>query len=306
MTDSSDRYAALSTEQPNPASLDLDALSPLEFVDLMQREDQRVFSALAAVREDLAECITLLADRFRNGGRLFYAGAGTSGRLGMLDATECPPTFGVPRDLVQAILAGGHECLIRSVEGAEDDGESGVHAVLERGVAPQDFVVGIAASSTTPFVRGVLQGAGNIGAYTILLTCNEVGTLDFPVGKIVVLQTGPEVLAGSTRLKAGTATKLFLNRLTTGAMVRIGKVYRNRMVDLYLTCDKLRERAIRTTREFTGLPRAEAVELLEKVGGSVKVAIFAHLKSLSPEEARHQLDSAGGHLGRALQDSSDE
>lgn len=302
MSDPSDRYAALSTEQPNPASLELDLLSPLELVDLMQREDVRALDALQRVREDLAECIALVADRFRNGGRLFYAGAGTSGRLGMLDATECPPTFGVPRDLVQAILAGGHECLVRSVEGAEDDGESGERAVTERGITAKDVVVGIAASSTTPFVRGVLRRAGGIGASTVLLTCNEVGDLDFPVGKIVVLQTGPEVLAGSTRLKAGTATKLFLNRLTTGAMVRIGKVYRNRMVDLYLTCDKLRERAIRTTREFTGLPREEAIELLERVGGSVKVAIFSHLKSLSPEEARERLDSAGGHLRRALQD----
>jgi N-acetylmuramic acid 6-phosphate etherase len=300
MTDPQDRYAHLSTEQPNLSSKDLDRLTSAEFVDLMQREDERVLEALAKVREELAVPIEELAKRFRSGGRLFYVGAGTSGRLGMLDAAECPPTFGTDPDLVQSILAGGYECLVRSVEGAEDKTDEGAAAIDQRGVSAKDFVLGIAASSTTPFVRGALERAKSIGAFTVFLTCHENPKLDFPIDRIVVLDTGPEVLTGSTRLKAGTATKLFLNRLTTGAMVRIGKVYENRMVDLYLTCDKLRERAIRTTREFTGLDREGAVVLLQKMGGSVKTAILAHRRNLDREAAEDLIARAGGMLREAL------
>ncbi len=297
---SKDRYAHLSTEQPNPRSEYLDRLSPLEFVDLMQEEEQRVLAALEKVRQDLADLIGILAGRFFDGGRLFYVGAGTSGRLGMLDATECPPTFGVPREQVQAILAGGFECLVRSVEGAEDDVTAGGKAVLEHGVTNKDFVLGIAASSTTPFVRGALQKALRVGAYTVLLTCHEGAVADFDLDRLIILPTGPEVLTGSTRLKAGTATKLFLNRLTTGAMIQSGKVYRNRMVDLYLTCDKLRERAIRTTRFFTGLERDEAVELLERSHKSVKLAILVHRLGISAEAATDRLQQVGGNLRLAL------
>ncbi len=295
-----DRYAHLTTEQPNPRSEYLDRLSPLEFVDLMQREEHLVLDALQKVRVDLAELIEKLTERFIEGGRLFYVGAGTSGRLGMLDATECPPTFGVPREQVQAILAGGYECLIRSVEGAEDDEMGGGMAVIERGISAKDFVLGIAASSTTPFVRGALRKALSVGAYTVLLTCHEGLVADFDLDRLVILATGPEVLTGSTRLKAGTATKLFLNRLTTGAMLQSGKVYRNRMVDLYLTCDKLRERAIRTTRFFTGLEREDAVYLLERSQRSVKLAILVHRLGISPEEATDRLKAVGGHLRIAL------
>ncbi len=295
-----DRYAHLTTEQPNPHSEDLDHLTALEFIDLMQREDTRVLEALEKVRQDLAELIGILAGRFNGGGRLFYVGAGTSGRLGMLDAAECPPTFGVSRDQVQAILAGGYECLVRSVEGAEDDEIAGERAVTERGVCAKDFVLGIAASSTTPFVRGALRKALDLGAYTVLLTCHEEAMADFDLDRLIVLATGPEVLTGSTRLKAGTATKLFLNRLTTGAMLQSGKVYKNRMVDLYLTCDKLRERAIRTTRFFTGLGRDEAIHLLEMSKRSVKLAILVHRLGISPEEAAERLEKVGGHLRLAL------
>lgn len=297
---SNDRYAHLSTEQPNPRSEQLDRLTPLEFVDLMQEEEHRVLAALENVRLDLAELIGVLAGKFREGGRLFYVGAGTSGRLGMLDAAECPPTFGVPRDQVQAILAGGFECLVRSVEGAEDDVAAGGRAILDRGVTSKDFVLGIAASSTTPFVRGALQQALKVGAYAVLLTCHEGAVADFDLDRLVILPTGPEVLTGSTRLKAGTATKLFLNRLTTGAMVQSGKVYRNRMVDLYLTCDKLRERAIRTTRFFTGLEREETIQLLEKSQRSVKLAILVHRLGISPEAAAERLQQENGNLRLAL------
>jgi N-acetylmuramic acid 6-phosphate etherase len=300
MTSPRDSFSHLSTEQPNPKSQNLDKFSPLEFVDLMQSEDHRVLEALQKVRLDLAEMIDELARRFREGGRLFYAGAGTSGRLGMLDATECPPTFGVSPSMVQAILAGGAECLVRSVEGAEDDESAGSCAVGERGVTSRDMLVGIAASGATPFVRGALRAAARQEAYCALLACHSEPIVDFPLSKQIILSTGPEVLAGSTRLKAGTATKLFLNRLTTGAMIQIGKVYRNRMVDLYLTCDKLRARAIRTTREFTGLSHEEAIQLLEDCGGSVKTAILAHCRRISGTEATRLLDLAGGHLRKAL------
>jgi N-acetylmuramic acid 6-phosphate etherase len=301
MNDPLDRYQHLSTEQPNPASADLDLLQPLEFVDLMQEEDRKVLEALEGVREDLAELIEILAGRFKRGGRLFYVGAGTSGRLGMLDATECPPTFGVPRDQVQAILAGGFESLVRSVEGAEDHKLAGAKAIRERGVTAEDFVLGIAASSTTPFVQEALHEAHRMGAYTVLLTSHEHAAPGVAVNRLVVLATGPEVLTGSTRLKAGTATKLFLNRLTTGAMIQIGKVYQNRMVDLHLSCEKLRARALRTTRVFTGLSREEALDLLESVGGSVKEAILVHRLNIPPGKARQRLEESGGNLRKALE-----
>jgi len=303
MTSPRDRYADLSTEQPNPLSENLDRLSPLEFVDLMQAEDARALAAAGAVREACAELIEILADRLRRGGRLFYVGAGTSGRLGMLDAVECPPTFGTDPDRVQAILAGGFECLVRSVEGAEDREDEGARGVTERGVRALDLIVGITAGSTTPFVRGALARAKEAGAFTVLLTCHEAPEISPSPDRVVVLKTGPEVLTGSTRLKAGTATKLFLNRLTTGAMIRLGKVYKNRMVDLYLTCDKLRERAIRTAREFTGLSREEAVDLLERCGGSVKTAILVRKSGLAPDAAEAFLDRCGGSLRRAVEAS---
>jgi len=272
----------------------------MEFLDLMQEEETKVLEALDSVRETLAQMIDNLAERFRKGGRLFYVGAGTSGRLGMLDSTECPPTFGVPETMVQAILAGGFDCLVRSVERAEDDRDAGREAICQRGVRDIDFVVGIAASSTTPFVRGALEQATALGAETTLLTCHESPSLPFQPTRVVILPTGPEILTGSTRLKAGTATKLFLNRLTTGAMIQIGKVYENRMVDLYLTCDKLRERAIRTTRHFTGLDREGAVALLERCQGSVKSAILAHRRNLDYNSTVKMLDEVGGKLGLLL------
>ncbi len=297
LTPDSDPYSHLTTEQPNPKSQHLHCLTPIEFVDLMQEEEAEVMDALEGVREVLAEMIASLAQRFRSGGRLFYVGAGTSGRLGMLDATECPPTFGVSDTMVQAILAGGQESLVRSVEGAEDDADAGAAAVRERGVTRGDFVVGIAASSTTPFVRGALKKARRIGSDSTLLTCHESPKLDFDLTRTVVLKTGSEVLTGSTRLKAGTATKLFLNRLTTGAMIQIGKVYENRMVDLYMSCDKLRERAIRTTRHFTGLNRTEAIALLKSSHGSVKSAILLNKCGVDYSTTVKMLDDAKGHLG---------
>jgi N-acetylmuramic acid 6-phosphate etherase len=301
MTEEPDRYKSFTTEQPNPASEDLDLLSPREFLALMQTEDKLVLDALGKVEKELVLLIEELAHRFRSGGRLFYVGAGTSGRLGALDAAECPPTFGASPEMVQTILAGGYECLVRSVEGAEDDRSGGVAAIAERRIASADFVLGIAASSSTPFVRGALSEASRVGAFTVLLTCNESIQTESHCDRTIVLATGPEVLTGSTRLKAGTATKMFLNRLTTGAMIRIGKVYKNRMVDLYLTCDKLRERAIRTTRELTGLSRDEAILLLSKVGGSVKVALLVHSKGVSPENAQRLLETCNGHLRNAME-----
>lgn len=300
MNDLSDKYRSLTTEQPNPASKNLDRLSPQEFLSVMQSEEKRVLEALEGVQSELAELIRRVASAIEAGGRLFYVGAGTSGRLGMLDATECPPTFGVPPTMVQAILAGGAECLVRSVEGAEDNRIAGERAIHERGATAQDVVLGIAASSATPFVQSALIAARRVGAYTGLLTCHENPQLDFEVDHIFVLRTGPEVLTGSTRLKAGTATKLFLNRLTTGVMVQLGKVYENRMVDLHLSCTKLKERAVRTTCDLTGLDRDAAIQLLEQSGGSVKVALVSHRLGIEPADAAVRLASVGGRVRSAL------
>lgn len=259
------------TERPNPRSQGLDAMGAPEIVDLFLSEEACVSDALAAARAELIAAVELTADALRNGGRLFYVGAGTSGRLGVLDASEIPPTFGTSPDLVQAVMAGGARALYRAAEGAEDQRETGALAMAERGVRAGDVVCGITASGRTPFVLGALERARELGAHTVLLSCNPARSRNgTPWGVEIDLPTGPELLAGSTRLKAGTATKCALNILSTAAMVRLGRVHGNLMAGVVVTNAKLRDRAIRLVCGLRGLARPEAEALLEANGWDVR------------------------------------
>ena len=247
------------TERRNPRTADIDLAEPLAIVDLMNAEDRTVADAVAAVREPVAALIGEVERAFRAGGRLFYAGAGTSGRLGVLDASECPPTFGVGFEMVQGMIAGGEAAMFRAQEGAEDSPEGGARDVDARGVRSGDVVVGIAASGTTPYVRGVLERARALGARTAVVACSPPPAATLAAADVaIVAVTGPEVLTGSTRLKAGTATKMILNMVTTGAMIRIGKAYGNLMVDLRATNVKLVDRSERIVMEVAGVGRGEA------------------------------------------------
>ena len=265
------RLERLLTERPNPASRDLDRLSPLRIARLMNREDRRAVAAVGRVAPRIAAAVTLIARALGAGGRLFFVGAGTSGRLGVLEAAECPPTFGTPPRLVQAIMAGGRASVFRSREGAEDDGHAAARAVRAR-VRAGDVVVGVSASGVTPFVHAALTAARARRAATVLVSCNPRTGVRVRADVVIAPAPGPEVLAGSTRLKAGTATKLVLNTLTTASMARLGKMYGNRMVDLQPRSRKLRERALRLVAELGGVPRARA-QLLLAAGGNVRVAI---------------------------------
>jgi len=250
------RYARLATERANPRSRALDLLSPRAIATLMNREDRRAVLAVGRVRSAIASAVSMIVAALRGGGRLFFVGAGTSGRLGVIEAAECPPTFGTPRQLVQAIMAGGRAAVFRSREGAEDDAVAARRAVGAR-VRKGDVIVGISASGVTPFVRSALEAARRRGAGTVLVTCNARGLGRLSDQVRIVPTTGPEVLAGSTRLKAGTATKLVLNTLTTASMTGLGRIYGNRMVDLQPRSAKLRERALRLISELAGVSRDE-------------------------------------------------
>ena len=285
------------TERRNPRSATIDTASALEIVDLIGAEDAGVPAAVARAREDIARAIDLVEAAFRAGGRLLYVGAGTSGRLGVLDAAECPPTFGSPPEMVVGIIAGGLPALIRSVEGAEDDVNAAIGEMDARRVGPNDAVVGIAASGTTPYVRAALGRAQALGARTVFLSCSEPPALlrDTCDACITVL-VGPEIVTGSTRMKAGTATKLVLNTLTTGAMIRLGKVYGNLMVDLRAWNDKLVDRGERIVMETTGLDRARARSVIEAADGRVKTAIVMARRQVSREEADRLLAEHEGRL----------
>jgi len=293
--------ASLTTEKRNPRSRGLDRRSMLEIVDLISAEDAKVAVAVGRQRRAIARALDLIVERLRLGGRLFYVGAGTSGRLGVLDAAECPPTFGTPPRMVQGIIAGGRRALVRSVEGAEDRPEDGAAAVRRRRVGAKDAVVGIAACGITPFVRGALGQARRAGAATVFVICapeaKRYAIADVVINPVV----GPEVVTGSTRMKAGTATKLVLNTLTTAAMIRLGKVYDNLMVDLRATNAKLRDRAERIVMAATGLGRPQARTLLRKARGWAKVAILMHFRKVGFREACRRLDRSGGFLRDAIE-----
>lgn len=290
----------LLTEQANPASQFLDQLSPLAFVDLVNEEDQKTLRAIAGAREDLAKAIALSANALRQGGRLFYIGAGTSGRLGVLDASECPPTFCTPPELVQGLIAGGAGALLRSSEGLEDIATDGAAVIHEHRIGEHDVVVGITAGGTTPYVHGALEAAQQRGAIAIFMACVPRSQVPASHDLDIRLLVGPEILAGSTRLKAGTATKMALNILSTGIMVQLGKVYGNRMVDVSVTNTKLRDRAIRILSDLAELDRPAAAELLDRSGQRVKLALLMHWGNLSADEAETCLNNHQGHLRQAL------
>jgi N-acetylmuramic acid 6-phosphate etherase len=294
------RRGHLLTEQANPLSTALDTFSSIELVQLFCEEDRRPQEAVAGAASALAEAVEAIAGRLRQGGRLFYLGAGTSGRLGVLDAAECPPTFCSDPELVQGVLAGGAPALLRSSEGLEDLFDAGREDLEARGFGPADALVAIAAGGTTPYVHGALEHARAIGALAIAMACVPADQVPMPCDIDIRLITGPELLTGSTRLKAGTATKMALNILSTGVMVRLGKVYGNRMVDVAVTNAKLEDRALRILEDLAAVPRSEGRSLLEQSGGSVKLALLMASRELGVEEARQHLDHCGGQLRRAL------
>ncbi len=298
----------LLTEQPHPASGDLDQLPTSDLVALFCDNERQPQRAVEGAAPALAEAIEAIAARLRRGGRLFYLGAGTSGRLGVLDAAECPPTFCTPPELVQGVLAGSAPALLRSSEGLEDLHSAGAADLLERGFRGDDCLVGIAAGGTTPYVLGGLEHARSLGGLAIALACVPAEQAPMPCDIDIRLLTGPELLTGSTRLKAGTATKMALNILSTGVMVRLGKVFGNRMVDVAVTNTKLRDRALRILRDLAGVERLRGERLLELSGGSVKLALL--LAALAPgeenpssrlAEARELLEQHGPSLRQTLE-----
>ena len=295
----------LITEQRNPNSLDIDLKSTEEIVAIFHEENQKVLAAVEAVSGSITQGVELITGTFRRGGRLFYIGAGTSGRLGVLDASECPPTFSTHPDMVQGIIAGGDRALRRSVEATEDKPEMGAQAIRERGVAEQDVLVGIASSGYTPYVIGALKEAHRLGAKTIFLCCSPAADVlrefvDVCIAPIV----GPEIITGSTRLKAGTATKLVLNMLSTISMIKIGKVYNNLMVDLQSSNAKLTDRGIRIIVEVTGADFDTAQETLARAGGSVKTAIVMLAAGVGYDDAVCRLEAQAGVLRSVLEETS--
>jgi N-acetylmuramic acid 6-phosphate etherase len=293
------RYERLPTERVDPRSRALDRLSAVAIARLMNRADREAVMAVSRAARQTARAVDLITRSLARRGRLLFVGAGTSGRLGVLEAAECPPTFGTPATLVQAVIAGGRRAVFRSAEGAEDDAAAGARQVGRRARAG-DVVVGIAASGVTPFVLGALRAAGRRGAATVLVTCNP-GVSQRAAQVVIALAVGPEVLAGSTRLKAGTATKLTLNTLTTASFARLGKVYGNRMVDLRPRSAKLQARAERLVRELGGVGPAEAGRLLRAAGGSTKQAIVMARLAVGAAAARRLLAGESGSLRPLLE-----
>jgi N-acetylmuramic acid 6-phosphate etherase len=289
------------TEKRNPRTANIDLATPIEIVDLIAAEDARVPAVVHSQRQQIGRAIEEAEATFRRGGRLFYVGAGTSGRLGVLDASEMPPTCGTDPELVQGIIAGGPKALTRSQEGAEDRLESAVEDLNAHGVRAGDFVIGIAASGTTPYVRRALAHARSVGARTGLVACSPPPDETVQLVDILILPiTGPEVVTGSTRMRAGTATKLVLNTITTGAMIRLGKTYGNLMVDLRATNKKLEDRSERIIAEVCELSRQDARALLDRAGGTVKTAIAMHFLHASRDDAERALAGAGGVIRRAI------
>jgi N-acetylmuramic acid 6-phosphate etherase len=289
------------TERPNPATEDIDRRTTGEILALMNEADASVPAAVRLVLPQIERVVDEIVARWGRGGRLFYFGAGTSGRLGVLDASECPPTFGSPAEQVQGVIAGGDGALRQAVEGAEDNAARGTEDVDAAGVGAQDVVVGLAASGTTPYVAGALRAARERQAFTVSLVCNGGSPLSRLADVAIEVEVGPEVIAGSTRLKAGTAQKLVLNMLTTASMIRTGKVFGNLMVDLSATNQKLRRRARRIVAAVAGIDEPGAGRLLESTGYRVKPAILMANRGVSAAEAETLLAAAGGILRRAIE-----
>lgn len=290
----------LVTEMRNPHTMNLDQMSPLEFVQVMNQEDAKVIAAIEEVLPQVAQAIEWVAKAFEAGGRLIYMGAGTSGRLGVLDAAECPPTFGVPPSQVIGMIAGGCRAMTDAVEGAEDSSTLGEQDLRHIKLSPRDVVVGLAASGRTPYVIYALRYAKAVGAHTIALACNRPSEIGREADLAIEPVVGPEVLTGSTRLKAGTAQKLILNMISTGSMVRTGKAYQNLMVDVQASNQKLNERARRIVMEASGCSLDEAKRALTAADGEVKTALVMVLVGASADEARERLAASGGHVRGAM------
>jgi N-acetylmuramic acid 6-phosphate etherase len=288
------------TETINPRTRDIDRVPTLEMVRLIADEDARVAPAVAAEAENITRAIDAIAERLRRGGRLIYIGAGTSGRLGVLDAAEIPPTFGVPPGQVLALIAGGARAITESIEGAEDDADGGAREIARVNVASDDAVVGIAASGATPYVIGGMQAAKRRGAFVAGVACNRPTPMEEIADVMIAPLVGPEVIAGSTRLKAGSAQKMVLNMLSTGAMIRLGKTFGNLMVDVQATNTKLRERARRIVETACDLSPEQAAALLARCNGEVKTAIVVALARVSPDQARQRLRAANGFVRGAV------
>jgi N-acetylmuramic acid 6-phosphate etherase len=293
---------SLATEQRNPHSQHIDTASIPEILRVINTEDHRVPIAVRREIPHIAQAVEHVVEAFRSGGRLFYVGAGTSGRLGIVDASECPPTFGTDPEMVQGLIAGGREAVFRSQEGAEDVPEDGARALEEAGVTSDDVVCGIASSGRTPYVVGAVEHARDtIGCPTLFVTTIPRDEFDVDVDVAMCPAVGPEVIMGSTRMKSGTAQKLVLNMITTAAMVRLGKVYENMMVDLRRTSEKLVERGIRTLMMVTGIPYDDAEAVLDEADGHVKTAIVVVLADVGVEEARRRLEEADGFVRPAIE-----
>ena len=291
----------LTTEKRNRRSKDIDCMSTQQIVDLINDEDALVVPAVRRERQQIARAVDMSVESFGKGGRLFYVGAGTSGRLGVLDASECPPTFGASASMVQGIIAGGRRALVKSIEGAEDFASDGRDVIAKRNIRPADTVVGIAACGITPFVHGALKEARRIGAGTVFITCAPEAVKHIGADIIINPIVGAEVVTGSTRMKAGTATKLVLNTLTTTAMIKMGKVYGNLMVDLKATNEKLKDRSQRIVTQLTGLPPKKATALLASANGHVKTAIVMHFKKTPYKKAGDILKQNNQSLRKAIE-----
>jgi N-acetylmuramic acid 6-phosphate etherase len=296
-----DEISKLSTEQRNPASMDIDVRSTAEILKIINNEDKTVPFAVEKELPYIEQAAELIVKAIKNGGRLLYFGAGTSGRLGVVDASECPPTFGTPPGMVRGFIAGGKEAMFRSQEGAEDHEENGAADVIKVQATNKDVVCGIAASKRTPYVLGAVKKAKELGAVTLFVTCNPRSEFNIKEVDVAICPyVGPEVIMGSTRMKSGTAQKLVLNMLTTAAMIRLGKVYENMMIDLQLTNRKLAERSRKIIMTITGVSYDEAGEYLAQAGGHVKTALVMILAKVSADEARGRLEKAEGFVRKAI------
>ncbi len=297
-----DELSGLVTESPNPSTKNVDRLSTKSILHLINKEDRTIAAAVAREIKYIGNAVDMVVEAFRSGGRLFYIGAGTSGRLGVLDAAECPPTFGTDPELVQGIIAGGPPSLVRSREGVEDDIEAALREMGGRGIGKRDVVIGITASRRTPFVLEGLRRAKKKGAKTVFISSNPRAMAPGDFDLCICLVVGPEVIAGSSRMKAGTAQKMTLNMISTAAMIRTGRVYGNRMVDLLATSEKLRERSKKILIDVCRLDYTDAEKLLERAGGSVKLAIVMGKTGLSKAQSKRLLESSGGFIYMALKE----
>jgi len=291
----------LTTESRNEQSMQIDTANPIDILRIMNEQDQLVALAVKEVLPDIETAVQFVFESFKNGGRLIYLGAGTSGRLGVLDAVECPPTFSTNPEMVQGIIAGGESAFLKAVEGAEDQPDLGVSDLKELGLTKYDTVIGIAASGRTPYVIGALRYARSIGAKTVALSCNKNAAISQEADQSIEVIVGPEVLTGSTRLKAGTAHKMILNMISTSSMILLGKAYENLMVDVHVSNQKLKERAIGIIRKITGVSYQQALETLEASDLQVKTAIVMIQTNTNKQEAEQLLAEANGYVKKAIQ-----